>query len=169
VYSDDVLQLLLPEAEAAWMAKQRSRPLVLLGALRRTVHSQFKNGNLPSHLHRKMEEDMRDLDLVVGGCERLFSSPVPPTMSRHVVRCLLLWLATMPFVLVGTMRPLAIAGWVSLVGYIFVGIEEVGVQVEQPFEIIPMTQLCNIIMANLEEAISAPPGLIEVLDDDIEG
>ena len=110
VYSDDVLQLLLPEAEAAWMAKQRSRPLVLLGALRRTVHSQFKNGNLPSHLHRKMEEDMRDLDLVVGGCERLFSSPVPPTMSRHVVRCLLLWLATMPFVLVGTMRPLAIAG-----------------------------------------------------------
>ena len=32
-----------------------------------------------------------------------------------------------------------------------------------------MTQLCNIIMANLEEAISAPPGLIEVLDDDIEG
>ena len=32
-----------------------------------------------------------------------------------------------------------------------------GVQVEQPFEIVPMTALCNIIMANLQEAISAPP------------
>ena len=100
---------------------------------------------------------MRELDLVVGGCERLFSSPVPPTMSRHVIRCLLLWLLTLPFVLVGTMAPLWMAFWVVLTTYIFVGIEEVGVQVEQPFEIVPMTQLCNIVMANLEEAISAPP------------
>ena len=38
----------------------------------------------------------------------------------------------------------------------YAGIEEVGVQVEQPFEILPMTQLCNLIMANLEEAFDAP-------------
>ena len=55
------------------------------------------------------------------------------------------------------MSPISIALWVSLIVYIFVGIEEVGVQVEQPFEIVPMTALCNIIMANLQEAISAPP------------
>jgi hypothetical protein len=30
------------------------------------------------------------------------------------------------------------------------------VQVEQPFEILPMTSLCNIIMMNLEEAFTAP-------------
>jgi len=164
VYSDNVLTLLLQPREAAWMAEQRSRPLILLGALRRTMHAQFEAGNLPPHLHRKLEEDMRELDLVVGGCERLFSSPVPPTMSRHVVRSLVLWLATLPFVLAGTMTPRSIALWVGLVGYIFVGIEEVGVQVEQPFEIVPMTQLCNIIMANLEEAIAAPPDFVDAVD-----
>ena len=37
------------------------------------------------------------------------------------------------------------------------GIEEVGVQVEQPFEIMPMTQLCNVIMFNLQEAFATPP------------
>ncbi len=42
--------------------------------------------------------------------------------------------------------------------YICVGIEEVGVQVEQPFEVMPMTQLCAIIMFNLEEAFATPPG-----------
>ena len=47
---------------------------------------------------------------------------------------------------------MACALWVACVTYIFVGIEEVGVQVEQPFEIVPMTQLCNVIMLNLEEA-----------------
>jgi hypothetical protein len=90
VYSDNVLSILLPKAEAEWMSQQRSRPLVLLGALRRNLYRQFRAGNLPAHLHRKLEQNLEDLNLVVGGCERLFSSPVPPTMSRHVVRRLVL-------------------------------------------------------------------------------
>ena len=55
-----------------------------------------------------MEEDVRELDLVVGSCERLFSSPLPPTMSRHIVRCLQLWLVGFPFVLAGTMARIAL-------------------------------------------------------------
>ena len=47
--------------------------------------------------------------------------------------------------------------WVFIVAYVFVGIEEVGVQVEQPFEIVPMTGLCNVIMSNLEEAFTQVP------------
>lgn len=154
---DDVLRALLPPAEADWLAAQRSRPLQLLACLRRVMHGQFKAGNLPAHIHKKIEEDLRELDLVVGGCERLFSSPVPPTMSRHVLRCLVLWLLGLPLVLAGSMSAVAVCGWVFITAYIFVGIEEVGMQVEQPFEIVPMTQLCRIIMANLEEAFLQPP------------
>ena len=51
----------------------------LLGAIRRVLHGQYKAGNLPQHIARKLEEDVRELGLVVGGLERLFSSPVPPT------------------------------------------------------------------------------------------
>jgi hypothetical protein len=50
-------------------------------------------------------------------------------MSRHAVRCLILWLVALPLVLAGTMRPIACAAWVYVTSYIFVGIEEVGVQV----------------------------------------
>ena len=78
-------------------------------------------------------------------------------MSRHVVRCLTLWLLGLPVVLAGSMAPAATALWVFATSYIFIGIEEVGLQVEQPFEILPMTQLCNVIMSNLEEAFDAPP------------
>ena len=78
-------------------------------------------------------------------------------MSRHAVRCLLLWLLTLPLVLAGTMAPVACALWTFVVSYIFIGIEEVGVQVEQPFEIVPMTQLCNVIQSNLEESFAAAP------------
>ena len=129
VTDSTALHALLPASEADWVAAQRSRPLVLLGSLRRELHTQYRAGNLPRHLHRKLEEDVRMLDLVVGSMERLFSSPLPPTMSRHIVRCLQLWLVGFPFVLAGTMAPISVAIWVFATSYAFVGIDEVGVQV----------------------------------------
>jgi len=153
-----VLEALLPPEEAAWMATQRSRPLRLLGAVRRELQEQYRLGHLPMHLHRKLEEEVRNLDRVVGGCERLFSSPLPPTMSRHILRCLQLWLFGLPFVLAGTMAPLTCSLWVFVVSYAFIGIDDVGVQVEEPFHILPMTSLCRIVMSNLDEIfVNVPP------------
>uniref|UniRef100_A0A7S0JI74 Bestrophin homolog n=2 Tax=Calcidiscus leptoporus TaxID=127549 RepID=A0A7S0JI74_9EUKA len=152
------LHALLPSEEAEWIGAQRSRPLQLLCALRRELHSQFRLQNLPTHLHRKLDEDVRELDLIVGNCERLFSSPLPPTMSRHIVRCMLIWLFGFPFVLAGTMAPLTVAMWVFVTSYAFVGIDEIGVQVEQPFEIVPMTHICQIVTTNLRECfVTLPP------------
>jgi len=156
VYSDEILQVLLPANEVEWLEDQRSRPAQILGLLRQIFHSQYRAGNLPVHVHRKLDEDVKGLDMVLTGCYRLFASPLPPTMSRHVVRCLQLWLLGLPLVLAGSMAPPTTAFWVFITSYIFVGIEEVGVQVEQPFEILPMTELCNVIMFNLEEAFDTP-------------
>jgi len=156
-----VIDSLLDDDEAKWIASQRLRPPQLLGALRRELHDQYSDGLLPPHLHRKLEEDVRELDTIVGSCERLFSSPLPPTMSRHIVRCLQLWLLGFPFVIAGTMAPMTSALWVFAVSYAFVGINEVGVQVEQPFRIIPMNKLCVLAVKNLEEAfVKLPPRMI---------
>ena len=71
------VRVLLPESEADWLSTQRSRPLQILGGMRRTLHRQNKLGNLSNHLHKKLEEDMRELDLVVGGC----APPLPLLLS----------------------------------------------------------------------------------------
>lgn len=155
----EVLDLLLPPGEAQWFATFRSRPLVLLGACRRVLHAQYRAGTLDRVVYRKLDEDLKELDLVIGGCERLFSSPAPPTMARHAVRSMFLWLLGLPLVLAGSMAPAACAMWVFFVAYVFVGVEEVGSQVEQPFEITPMTRICTVIMLNIEEAIAIPPAI----------
>jgi predicted membrane chloride channel (bestrophin family) len=152
-----VLQALLPPREAQWVGQARSRPLHLLGAIRRVLHDQLRAGRLHGIVYRKLEEDLKELDLVVGGCERLYSSPVPPTMSRHAIRSIALWLLGLPFVLAGSMPPLAVALWTFATSYIFVGIEETGAQVENPFDVLPMTRLCNVVIFNIEEAIALPP------------
>jgi putative membrane protein len=65
-------------------------------------------------------------------CERLFSSPIPPNMARHGMRSLVLQLLLLPVVLAGTMPPLAVAATVAVTSYIYVGIDELGVQAEPP-------------------------------------
>ena len=138
-HDSDVINVIYDDSEeATFVANQRIRPLHLLSDMRRELHDQYTEGNLPDHIHRQLAEDMRELDRIVGSCERLFSSPLPPTMSRHVVRCLQLWLLGFPFVLAGTMAPITTSIWVFATAYAFVGIDEVGVQVEQPFDILPM-------------------------------
>eukprot|EP00965_Chrysotila_dentata_P114443 3782682-Pleurochrysis_carterae.AAC.5 len=55
----EVLRALLPRAEAEWIGAQRSRPLQLIGSIRRSLHQQYRRGNLPWHIHRKLEEGAR--------------------------------------------------------------------------------------------------------------
>ena len=40
--------------------------------------------------------------------------------------------------------------------YIFFGLDELGLQVEQPFNILPLWQLCHLTQFNIEEALASP-------------
>ena len=64
--------------------------------------------------------------------------------------------ATNEVVLAGTVPPLLNAAWAAAVGFIYIGIDELGVDVEQPFRILPLWQLCHLAQANIEEALSSP-------------
>merc|ERR1719453_1848054 len=72
------------------------------------------------------------------------------------MRSLMLWLCTMPLCLAGTLPPAAIAACIASTSYIYFGIDELGVQVEQPFKILPLWQLCHLTQFNIEEALASP-------------
>ena len=40
--------------------------------------------------------------------------------------------------------------------FIYLGMEEIGAQVEQPFESMPLWQLCHLAQLNVEEALTSP-------------
>jgi len=153
---DDILSLLLSEGETEWVTSQRSRPLAILSRVRRLLHGEYKDGNLDSHMHYIIDTDIKDIDSVVESCERLFSSPIPPNMARHGMRSLTLWLLSLPVVLAGSMPPLMVAFWSASTSYIYLGVDELGSQVEQPFQIMPLWQMCHLAQLNVEEALSTP-------------
>ena len=144
------------------MAEQRSRPVALLGRLRELLYGELAASELPptlrqDQMHYNIDCDLRELDEIVAGCERLFSSPIPPNMARHGMRSLVLWLLLLPlFLAAGGTPTLPVALCAAGTAYIYFGIEELGVQVEQPFRVMPLWQLCHLVQFNIEESLASP-------------
>ena len=156
---DDILLLLLGAEVSGWVSKQRSRPLAILSRLRRLVHAEYASGALDSQVYYFLETDIKDIDTVVESCERLFSSPIPPNMARHSMRSLTLWILGLPIVMANSMHPLIVALWTANTAFIYLGVEELGAQVEQPSAISHQPSASS----PLPSAISHQPSAISPL------
>jgi putative membrane protein len=88
----------------------------------------------------------------LGGCERIDSTPLPFAYMVHLRRVMIVYCFTLPFALVdslGWLTVLAILG----VSYTFFGIEEIGVEIENPFgndlNDLALEELCGKISKNI--------------------
>lgn len=90
----------------------------------------------------RLDETLSFFEEQIGTCERLLKTPIPLSYTRHTSRFLVLWLAFLPF----SLWPAC--GWTSVpasgvISFLLLGIEEIGVQIEEPFGILPIEQICD--------------------------
>jgi predicted membrane chloride channel (bestrophin family) len=104
-----------------------------------------------------------DKSLVILGdtfsaCDRIFSSPVPLVYTRHLARFLSLWMLLFPFAIHDEFIRADTSGVPTLpaaaaLSLFFFGIEELSVQLEEPFSILPMQIFCDEIKESAEGII----------------
>jgi len=109
-----------------------------------------------------IEEQIAALEQVVGGCERLHSSPIPPTYSRHLSRVISMFLFFMPIGIVASSSSLLGAVLISAIAsYVFVGIDQVGMEIENSFSLLPLQQLASAAHVAVRDQLvclnDAPP------------
>lgn len=82
-------------------------------------------------------------------CERIYSSPVPLVYTRHTARYLSVWSLLLPCALYSSFSG---AGneWVvlpasAIIAFFLFGVDELAMQLEEPFSILPMQVFCNDI------------------------
>ncbi len=89
-----------------------------------------------------------------GGCERIGKTPIPFAYAVHLKQMLTVYLLTLPFVLVPKMDAIAIL-MVAGITFGLVGIEEAGVEIEDPFGTnpndLPMEEFCDTITRDMGE------------------
>jgi ion channel-forming bestrophin family protein len=99
--------------------------------------------------HRvRVDENLTFLEDAVGSCERILRTPIPLSYTRHSSRFMVIWLTALPL---GLWQQ---CGWGTVpltlvISFLLLGIEEIGVQIEEPFSILPLEELCAEMEADL--------------------
>ena len=93
------------------------------------------------------------------GCERIRSTPIPFVYAVHIKHLLFTYLATLPFVLVAKMgmaTPLA----VGLIAFGLLGVEEAGLELEDPFgedsNDLPTDAMCDALERDVTALTELP-------------
>eukprot|EP00887_Chlorella_sp_A99_P008252 scaffold12.g8252.t1 len=104
----------------------------------------------------RIDENLTFFEDAVGTCERILRTPIPLSYTRHTSRFLVMWLGLLPLGLwptcgLGTI-PLAV-----VIALLLLGIEEIGVQIEEPFGILPLEDLCEELEGDLYALLEEAP------------
>lgn len=150
----DCIRHLVPGRVQARLEGVSNPASVLAREMSAWVAARLAEGRLDPILASRMETLVGVLVDNQGGLEKIHRTPLPFAYAALIKQVLLVYLATLPFVLVPKMAfvaPLVVAG-VSLG---MLGIEEAGVEIEDPFGLdpnhLPMDQLCDKIRRDVDD------------------
>jgi predicted membrane chloride channel (bestrophin family) len=136
--------------ELAGLAAAAHRPNHCLQVLSHIIAT----GSPEAHTAHRLDEDLKFLEDTIGGCERVYRTPIPLSYTRHTSRLLLFWLAYMPAALFSELNIHALLVAPMLVLVLF-GIDEIGVELEEPFSILPLEVLCDAVKAQSLELLAS--------------
>jgi len=139
-----------------------SRALLCLG---KWLGEQRQQGKVSDILWQSMDENLNRLSLVLGGCERIASTPIPFAYSLILHRTVSLFCTLLPFALVSDLH--GMTPLVSMfISYTFLALESVSEELEDPFGVeandLPLNAICVTIERSLREMnddFPLPPSL----------
>jgi len=127
----------------SWFRSSGTNVPLGITLMMRDIISQ--NNDEDEHLHVSVynrELDLRVQKLVasLGGCERIQKTPIPTCFTRHTSRLIFMWSNLLPFAIYPVCGPLFTVPSTLAITYSILGLEDIGVQIEEPFNILPLRQ-----------------------------
>jgi putative membrane protein len=138
----------LPADVFAKVSVAANPPTMLAYYLGDWVRQRLTEGRIDSIIARHLDSHVTLLVDYQGGCERIVRTPIPFAYAVHIKQLLLIYLASLPFLLVPKMDWIAIVV-VMIISFGMLGIEEAGIEIEDPFgedpNDLPLNDLCAVI------------------------
>lgn len=152
---------LLGKEDADYIMSAKHRPLRIV----QEMSSMVKKANMDEVLMFNIDKSLAGFCDSIGVCERIFKTPMPLVYTRHTSRFLSMWLLFLPFALYKDLGDsflhLATIPASALIAVFFLGIEELGIQIEEPFSVLPMEAMCDGIEGSCKEALANDLALSE--------
>ena len=163
-----------PGADRKYLLSQRKKPVAIIIRLRQIVAHLESKKILPFSAHLQLERNLSEMNYVVGMCERLKGSPIPPAYTSHASRLMMFYLISLPVALHGTHLGNAVSSSstfrtllaimhppvtivTAAVSYAMLGLDEISHVLELPFRLMPMHQISRNIMLDAVDALRCQP------------
>ena len=144
-FTEVLKDILLPH-ELESLLQSTHRPNYCLQVLSELV----KEANCGTAATMRMDDNLTSFEDCLGGCERILKTPVPLSYTRHTSRFLMIWLTLLPFSLYGACG-LSTIPLVAVISFLLLGIEEIGVSIEEPFSILALEAISDSALNNARE------------------
>ncbi|MGF6570801.1 putative membrane protein [Paraburkholderia sp. GAS333] len=147
----DDLAARVPAALTERVMASRYKPATLLLFLGEWVQRQARAGAFEPMAVNAIDRNLNGLSDVIGGCERIASTPLPFAYSVMIHRTVYFFCASLPFGLVdsiGIFTPV----FAVFVAYTFMAHEAIASQIEEPFGTDDNDLALNTMSAMIEDA-----------------
>lgn len=146
----------LNEDQLKIVAESKYKPAVIMRLLAEWVQKAKDEGFLDSIQQARFDENFDKLSDILGGCERLVSTPIPYSYRVLLHRTVYIYCFLLPFGLVDSL------GWfmpliVVFVAYTFVAFEAIADEIEEPFGTdandLALNSMCVMIDETIHEMV----------------
>lgn len=124
------------------------------------LQHQYERGCINSYQLAAMFKLLDRMVEALGSCEGILKTPIPLAYSIHLRQLLLIYCLSLPFQMVSDFEFWTAIG-VALVSFTVFGIEEIALEIENPFGYdpndLPLDTICTTMQRNIEDLITLAP------------
>lgn len=164
------LEELMPASQFFNLKTMNNPPLEIAFWIGDYLQQQYNRHCLNTYQLTAMQDLLNSMVDTLGGCERILKTPMPLAYAIHLKQLLLIYCLLLPFQLVNNL------GWwtgviVALISFTLFGIEEIGIEIEDPFghdeNDLPLDAICSTMLRNIEDLITLTPSIHLYTNDGI--
>lgn len=157
---NEELAPLLSGSQYAKLKLMNNPPLEIALWIQDYLQQQYYRQCLNLHQLSDMQQLLNGLVDCLGGCERILKTPIPLAYAIHLKQLLLLYCLILPFQFVKDL------GWwtvplVAIVSFTLFGIEEIGIEIENPFGTdsndLKLDSFCETMQRNIADLTTLEP------------
>ncbi|WP_160139572.1 bestrophin family protein [Chryseobacterium sp. c4a] len=147
----------LNEDQLKIVSSAKYKPAVIMRLLAEWVQKAKEEGSIDTIQQARFDENFDKLSDIVGGCERIVSTPLPYSYRVLLHRTVYIYCFLLPFGLVDSLRwftPLIVV----FVAYTFVAFEAIADEIEEPFGTEANDLALNSMSVMIDETIHEMAG-----------
>jgi len=146
------LERLLHANTAYQISEAKYKPAMMLKEMALWVQQAKADGSVDTYMQVAIDSNLTRLSDILGGCERIASTPIPYTYQVLLHRTIYLYCFLLPFGLADSL------GWLTpfivvFIAYTFIAFETIAGEIEEPFGTEPNDLALNAMTRMIEDTL----------------